>query len=244
VTVSLGAIATHNNANSGTFTTDLSFLGFGSNNGSLTGWATTGNPGDRQILTRIWKVTETGTNNTNYSLSVSDNSSLNSTKLPAESQLVYLLVDTDTNFAAGATEYAMTLSGTEWILNGLDLNEGQFYTFATQTPNYPGNVTASSVVNGIHWELYNGFDATLDNITGTLLQNGYTDSLINPDDIMLNETPNSFALILRTQLNIATGGNYRFSFPVDDYGMLYINGNFVVSGNNATINSAPINIIA
>jgi len=76
----------------------------------------------------------------NYSVSVPDNSSnLSSVKLPIEASRVYLLVDTDTNFANGATEYEMTLSGSTWTLSGTaDLDNGQFFTFATQTPPAPG----------------------------------------------------------------------------------------------------------
>lgn len=32
----------------------------------------------------------------------------------------------------------MTLSGTDWIASGVDLDNGQFFSFATQIPTAPG----------------------------------------------------------------------------------------------------------
>ena len=77
---------------------------------------------------------------TEYKIAATDNSSTGySGTLPAEYTRVYMIVDTDADFTAGATEYEMTLSGTEWILSGtVDLDDGQFFSFATHIPPAPG----------------------------------------------------------------------------------------------------------
>lgn len=74
---------------------------------------------------------------TNHYISVPDNSSNASGDLPRETTTVYLLVDADGDFSAGATEIAMTLSGTERVAT-TDLDDGQFFTFATHIPKAPG----------------------------------------------------------------------------------------------------------
>jgi len=72
-------------------------------------------------------------------ISVPDNSSTSSTgKLPAEAATVYLLIDADGDFSSGATEYIMKKSSTNRVLTGVDLDDGQFFTFATNNPPAPG----------------------------------------------------------------------------------------------------------
>ena len=136
-------IATDNASNSNTFSADKSALIWGDNAGSVAAWTTTGAPSVRQIVARTWKVQETGTVGS-VKVQIADNSGSNG--LPAEITTVYLLVDADGNFAAGATEVAMTLNGTNWEAN-VDFTTGQFFTFATQVPPAPGGV----VTNGYLW---------------------------------------------------------------------------------------------
>ena len=132
-------IATGNASNSNTFSADKSALIWGDNAASVAAWTTTGAPSVRQIVARTWKVQETGTVGS-VKVQIADNSGSNG--LPAEITTVYLLVDADGNFAAGATEVAMTLNGTNWEAN-VDFTTGQFFTFATQVPPAPGGVTAN-----------------------------------------------------------------------------------------------------
>ncbi|MEZ0538338.1 Ig-like domain-containing protein [Fibrella arboris] len=124
-------IAADNALNANGFAADQSFLLFGDNTGSISSFGTTGAPANRKILARTWKVAETGTVGS-VKLQVPDNGSSQTTKLPTELGTVYLLVDADGNFSSGATEIPMTLNGTDWEAN-VNLNNGQFFTFATET---------------------------------------------------------------------------------------------------------------
>ncbi len=139
VNLGLGTIAASNAANANTFSANISFLAFGDDNGSVAAWSETGAPANRQIVARTWIVQETGTVGS-VKVQVPDNSGTNG--LPAETNTVYLLVDADDDFDDGATEIAMTLNGTNWEAN-VDLTTGQFFTFATRTPNAPGGVTSN-----------------------------------------------------------------------------------------------------
>jgi CshA-type fibril repeat protein len=122
-------IATFNATNPNNFSADNSFLIFGDNDGALA-WQGTDATATRIRLTRRWKVQETGTVGS-VKIRIPDNSSSLATKLPAENTAVYLLVDADGNFASGATEIAMTLTGTNWEAD-VDFTTGQFFTVATQ----------------------------------------------------------------------------------------------------------------
>jgi hypothetical protein len=136
VTVGLGTIDADNMSNTNSFAADNSFL-IGGDNGGAVAWQSTEAPANRQRLTREWKVQETGTVGL-VKVQVPDNSSALATKLPAEITTVYLLTDADGDFSSGATQTAMTLVGTNWEAS-IDLTNGQFFTFATQTT--PGSFT-------------------------------------------------------------------------------------------------------
>ena len=80
---------------------------------------------------------------TNYVLSFPGSGTLYAmtgyTKLPAElNGKVYFLYDADGDFSSGATSTQMTLSGTDWIVTGVDLDDGMYFTVATNTPPAPG----------------------------------------------------------------------------------------------------------
>jgi uncharacterized repeat protein (TIGR01451 family) len=122
-------IATTNLENPSSFASDKSFLLFGDNNASIAAWTTTGAPAAYQILPRNWRAQETGAVGS-VKLQVPDNGSFAATKLPTEQNLVYLLLDADGNFAAGATAILMVLNGGIWEVD-VDLTNGQFFTFAT-----------------------------------------------------------------------------------------------------------------
>jgi len=137
--VGLRGIANSNATNSNVFEADRTFFGFG-NNSAGTGWTSVGAPLERQILQRTFRVTEKGTDVTGYVVSIPDNSSILGAKLQRETSVVYLYVDTDTNFSVGATEYVMILSGTNWISSstGIDFDDANFFTFGTNPPPAPG----------------------------------------------------------------------------------------------------------
>lgn len=141
VAVGLGnIIATTNSGNTNNFENNLTFLAISDNGANIGDWTSTGAPGRRIILARTWRVSETGSDLTGFILSVQDNTgSAFSSELPPEATGVYLLVDSDSDFSSGATSYDMVLSGSNWIWTG-DLNDGQFFTFATQVPAAPGGI--------------------------------------------------------------------------------------------------------
>ena len=127
-------IAVSNAANSSTFSVDKSALVWGDNGASVSSWTTTGAPANRQILSRVWRVAETGFMPANK-IQIADNSGTNG--LPAEATLVYLLVDNDGDFTSGATSIPMTLNGTNWEATA-DFLDDNYFTFATQIPTAPG----------------------------------------------------------------------------------------------------------
>ena len=131
-------IAATNAANTNNFSVNKSALVWGDNAGSSS-WTVTGAPASRQVLARTWKVQESGTVGS-VKVQIADDSGSNG--LPAEVTTVYLLVDADGNFSSGATEYAMTLNGTNWEAN-VDFTNGQFFTFATMVPPTPGGVSST-----------------------------------------------------------------------------------------------------
>ena len=141
-----GTIAGSNAGNEQDFLTNNLFFVFGDNNGSIASWTTTGAPTDRQILTRKWKVQETGTVG-NVKIQVPDNGSSLTTKLPTEQNIVYLLADADGDFSSGAIVTAMTLNGTNWEAN-YDFSDGQYFTFATPTPLNATYTQTNVICNG------------------------------------------------------------------------------------------------
>lgn len=135
-------IAISNAANTNNFSNDKSALVWGDNGGDVSTWTIAGSPSSlRQIVSRTWKVQETGTIGS-VKIQVGDNSGSNG--LPSEENTVYLLIDNDGDFSSGATEIAMTLNGTKWEANA-DLSNGQFFTFATQVQIAPGGVPGALV---------------------------------------------------------------------------------------------------
>ena len=132
VTMGLGSIAANNAANANTFASDFSFDAFGDDNGSIASFTVSGAPTDRKIITRKWKVQESGTVGT-VRIQVPDDGSIMSSKLPVEENIIYILLDADGDFRTGAVETAMTLNGTNWEAN-VNFTNGQFFTFGTLTP--------------------------------------------------------------------------------------------------------------
>lgn len=136
------SIAIDNITNASTFSTDKSALIWGDNAGSAAAWTTTGAPPLRTIISRKWKVQETGAVGS-VKVQVADNSGSNG--LPSESTTIYLLTDADGDFTTGATETAMTLNGTNWETS-FNFNTGQYFTFATQN-TAPVNLSLAMTVN-------------------------------------------------------------------------------------------------
>jgi uncharacterized protein YjdB len=120
-------IATTNTANTNNFSADRSALVWGDDAGAVSAWTASGAPSGVQMISRKWKVQETGSVGS-VRVRIADNSGTNG--LPAEVITVFLLVDADGDFTSGATQVSMTLSGTNWETN-YDFTNGQFFTFGT-----------------------------------------------------------------------------------------------------------------
>jgi hypothetical protein len=142
VAMGLGAIAANNAANANTFSADRNFMVWG-DDGGANAWQTTESPTARQRLTREWRVQETGTVGS-VLVRVQDDGATSGGELPTETSTVYLLVDADGDFSSGATETAMTLTGTNWEVS-YNFTNGQFFTFATVRPTAPGGVLGASI---------------------------------------------------------------------------------------------------
>ncbi len=229
-------------------TNDLSFMTWANNDG-INSWIQTDAPSNRQILGRTWKINETATVGSVY-ISVPDNSSTKTTKLPTEQTTVYLLTKTtDSDFSVGATETALTLNGTQWELPaGVNFTDAEYFTFATEIPPAPGWVfnSSSAQVNGVEYIFYEGYDSTPENgITGTIKNYGYLDDLEHPDDLLLNEDSDTFSLVLKTKLQIDIAGDYNFrALSTDDDVAIFINGTLQVFWDNATIQTGDVTLTA
>jgi hypothetical protein len=138
VTFGVGTgIAASNALNSNSFSTDASFEVIG-DNGLSTAYATaylpqtyvSPVPSGFKIMSRIWKVQETGTLGT-VTISV-----------PASSKAELLLVSSSATFTPGSsTEITMTPDGNGNLTAQVDLTDGQYFTFGT-TLIAPGGVVA------------------------------------------------------------------------------------------------------
>lgn len=114
LTVGLGTIATSNVLNTNTFATDLSYLTWGNNNGGTATWTTTGAPTGLEILRRKYMLQENLGDTGNVVISVPDDSSSATAKLPTENNKVWALFDADGDFTSGSVRTQMTLNGTNW----------------------------------------------------------------------------------------------------------------------------------
>ncbi|MDF2457070.1 MAG: hypothetical protein K0R51_3063, partial [Cytophagaceae bacterium] len=140
VTIGLGSIAATNADNTNAFGGSNRFFIWGNNNGATNAWSTTEAPSCFKRIAREWKVQETGSiGNCKYRVPESGAA----TNLPgALVGPVYMLVDGDGDFSAGATPYLMTKVGNNWEVDA-DLSSGQYFTFATSlaTSVLSGNAT-------------------------------------------------------------------------------------------------------
>ncbi|MDZ7846714.1 MAG: hypothetical protein U5L96_08060 [Owenweeksia sp.] len=145
VSVGYSSLASDNPSNGNSIPGDEDYLMWGNDNGSIGSFTTTGAPSSRQILGRTWHIEEAISGS--FEVSVPDNSSSEPTKLPAEQTTIYLLADNDADFSSGATEFAMSLNGTDWE-STLNLDNYDYFTFATEavasTPG-PGGVSSDLV---------------------------------------------------------------------------------------------------
>ena len=131
VTMALGTeITTSNATNLNTFDNNTALL-FGDNNAAIGSWTSTESPAGRNRIAREWKVQVSGTVD-GVTIQVPANTSAATTKLPAEVNKIYLLIDADGDFSSGATEVPMVLNGDNYEAN-YDFTGAAYFTFATGT---------------------------------------------------------------------------------------------------------------
>ncbi len=130
ITMGIGPVTTSNVANTGVFTSNLSYLIWGNNNASATtttalNVATCAAPGlSDQRINRVWKVQETGALGKVYvqaALSAGFNANLG----------VYMMVSTDPTFAT-YTSVPMTKNGAVYDTS-YNFTSGDYFTFAGNT---------------------------------------------------------------------------------------------------------------
>ena len=131
VTIATGSVVEVSNAANLNMLENNSALLFGDDNGAIDTWTSTESPSGRSRIAREWKLQLTGTIGT-VTIQVPASSSTATTKLPAELNKMYMLVDDDGDFSSGAMELPMTLNGDNWELN-YEFTGNTYFTFATGT---------------------------------------------------------------------------------------------------------------
>lgn len=114
---------------------DLSFMTWGNNDADIQWSSIDPTSCEKQTLDRVWRIDETGTIATVF-LSIPDNSSVESNKLPTSITNLSLVTKlSDADFTIGTTVIAMVLNGTNWELPaGVDFVDGTYFTFETLRP--------------------------------------------------------------------------------------------------------------
>lgn len=237
--VSNGPFGQSNQLNTSTFQGDLDFLAIGNNGGSTSiqnnDIPTSGSADFR--LVRLWRASEIGTNNTNYSLSFKE--------VPGSAYEYELYIDNDGN-ATFDPSTATTITGGIWengqlVFNGIDLNNDDLFTIGYKLRS-PGGINGKNT-NGLAYTLFDKgtLEPTNGIPLGEIIGKGYLSNLSHPDNLILQEQTDLFTLLIEGELEIDAGaeGSYTFSAPsVDDNVAFWIDGNLVLSRTS----SNPANI--
>ena len=142
--MSAGILQIENPSN---MTTDGEYLLFGHDNTSISSWTTTEAPsvGNIQRIAREWRIDETGTVGTvDFKVLNSDLPTLNSgfTKYG-------IMVDSDGDFSNGATVYELSLSGSDYVVSGIDINDGDYISIAAIKPTIEFSETSLNAEESI-----------------------------------------------------------------------------------------------
>lgn len=149
VSLALGVdmLASQNSGNVNEFSGDLSFFAVADNMADISQWTGIGAPAARLILARSWIAQENTltTDTTGYTMVVTDQDTYSVfSKLPGENSKVYLLVSSTASFSGAVTEYQMADLSGAWMWTG-DLDDGQFFTFATALPEVVLSVSTGNL---------------------------------------------------------------------------------------------------
>ena len=216
-----GQLAATNAAHTGTFSTDNSFLVWGSDNGA----ATFGTPyafgGMTHRITRVWKTQETGTvGSVKVALPKSDFS--------GNASQVHLLVSNDATFDNSDTKTPMTLEtvgGVEYYTATVDLTSTQHFTFGAYLVT-PGCVAA----NLLTW-----YKAT-DGVTGSPSVSAWQD-LVNGYNVIQNNV-NHRPMLQSATMNF----NPALLFDGGDDHLEYTAGRFIATNASGSMFGAATNL--
>ena len=131
LSVALGSLAADNASNSNTFSSDLSFLLLGHNNGSLTETTTTISSNSTQLLSRIWLAEETSESGA-LEVRIDLSGATVTGTTAADFQLV---LDTNTDPSDGyrAITTASSFSSNIATFSSVDIEDGDYLMLATYT---------------------------------------------------------------------------------------------------------------
>ncbi|HBX50572.1 MAG TPA: hypothetical protein DEH02_05815 [Bacteroidales bacterium] len=121
---------------------DGEYFLFGHDGGSVSSWTTTDCPNtgvNTQRIAREWKVDKDNVGTVTVSLDTA--------LLPAKPADYYDYVawfDADGDFATGATQYAMSLSGGSYIVTGVTITDGSYVSFGIIKPLIQFTLTSSN----------------------------------------------------------------------------------------------------
>lgn len=175
VTIGLTTIETTNIANTATFANDKNFMVWGNNDGTAT-WTSTGAPAGFEMLSRQWRVAETGTvAAVKLQVDVADADFDIPTLNNGTSYLLIYDSDNDNDLSDETPVVLTNSSGDIWETTGtIDFTDGMEFTFATLTiTNMP---MISYGVNGA----YDLCSALYDQVALTPIDES------NPRDFMFN----------------------------------------------------------
>lgn len=270
VAIALNALATSNQANTGTFTNNKQYLLVGNDAAALTPIATDIPAGYTAIscnarrYAREWKVQNS---NSTGAVSITIGDAANKIKTGMTNLRLAVDTDGDGNFATGtATLYTFNnLKAGVATFNNVSLPNGAVFTLCW-TEAAPGGVlvptsgtTSISGVphlNGLTYKFYIG---TAGNYTmpldlnavpvmpGTLVSSGYLSSLSNIQTIISQYSQTTYlGMEISGKIYIpASSATYRFQSDVDDHVCVRINGNNILNiTNNTTQNSADVSLAA
>lgn len=119
---------------------DGEYLLFGHDGASINNWSGTGCPSNINKIEREWLLDETGNVGTvDFKIST--------TSLPSHTSgytLYGIMIDSDGDFSAGADIYELTLSGSDYIVDNVDINDGDYVTIVEIKPTIEFELTIGS----------------------------------------------------------------------------------------------------
>ncbi|MCF8328498.1 MAG: hypothetical protein K9I29_09425, partial [Bacteroidales bacterium] len=121
---------------------DNEYLLFAHDDAGVSSWTTTNTPANVQRISREWRFDETGSMGT-VSVTV-DNSSLPA--LSGNYTKWGIMVDNDGDFSSGAEIYELAASGSDYVANNVDINDGDYVTIVSIDPYIEFETVAGSAL--------------------------------------------------------------------------------------------------